>query len=485
MGEERAGRWSSIRDWLPIGESRGGWRWQIDPGTGDEVGRVADQTPGDVDAHLREVRTTYTRAPRLTAGERAALLRECAARVEALASDLGEVDSLCTGKLRAVSTATALSGAQVLRYYADLVEEFPLGGALAPIGPGSRQWVDRLPVGMVACILPWNFPLSQGCARLAMLFASGNAAVFKASELAQPPLLALEQVAAEAGLPRWAFSVVTGGPDAGRALVESRWIDGVCFTGGIGTGVAIAQTAMTSLKRLVLELGGRTPNVFFADATGERAVAGAVAAGFGFQGQACTAGAELIVEEAAFDEFVAATVDRASKLRVGHQLADETEFGPMISARAVQRIEAAVAEAVEQGANVLTGGTRLSTTNGGFYYAPTVITDVPAGCALLAEEVFGPVVAARRFCSEAELADQINDSSFGLAAAVWGRDLERVGRFAENLRVGVTYINCHGQIARNAPWGGFRMSGLGRLYGTDGLLAFTDARQTYQSLESL
>jgi len=481
-----SGRWSSTTEWRPRHASgAGSWREQSDPGTGRTIARVADQDKVEVEAHIAAVRSEYWTSEPIPVIERARLLRDFADLVQGLAPDLSELDSLCTGKLRELSKATAASGSQILRYYADLIEQRPLGELIEPIAAGAKQRIDRLPVGVIGCILPWNFPLSQACARLAMLFGAGNAAIFKGSELAQPPLLALEQLADEAGLPGWAFSVITGGADAGRALVESKHVDGLCFTGGVATGVEIACESARSLKRLVLELGGRTPNVYFADAMGERAVRGAVAAGFGFQGQACNAGAQLMIEASGFDEFVAAVADRASHLRVGHQLSFETEFGPVISEASLTRIEEAVADAVDRGATVLTGGNRLHSNRGGHYYAPTVLTGVSPDSTLAREEAFGPVVVAQSFTDESELIQRINASAYGLAAAVWGRDLGRIQSFATQLRVGVVYVNCHGPIAKNAPWGGFRMSGLGRLYGEDGLFAFTEARQTYQSLESL
>jgi len=481
-----SGRWSSTTEWGPRSASRVGvWREQSDPGTGRTIARVADQDAAEVEAHVAAVRSEYLASAPIPVIERARLLRGFADLVDELAPDLAELDALCTGKVVGLSAATAASGSQVLRYYADLIEQRPLGELIEPVAVGAKQRIDRLPVGLVGCILPWNFPLSQACARVAMLFGAGNSAIFKGSELAQPPLLALEQLAGEAGLPGWAFSLITGGADAGRALVESELVDGLCFTGGIGTGVEIARESARSLKRLVLELGGRTPNVYFADAIGDRAVRGAVAAAFGFQGQACNAGAQLIIEASGFNEFVAAVADRASQLRVGHQLAPKTEFGPVISDAALTRIEEAVADAVDRGARVLTGGKRLCSNEGGHFYAPTVLTGVSPDSRLACEEAFGPVVVAQPFTDESELIERINSSPYGLAAAVWGRDLRRTERFAARLRVGVAYVNCHGPIPRNAPWGGFRMSGLGRLYGAEGLFAFTEARQTYQSLEPL
>ena len=472
------GRWSTRPQWQADSGGAGGWRPQLDPGTGQPFTEVLELDAVQASAQLDQIRASYHPDRLPSIAERAELLLAMSALVERHADDLGELDALCTGKLRAHATGTAQAGAAILKYYADLLAADTYTAELPADQPGARQFVDRLPVGLAACILPWNFPLSQGCARLAMLFAAGCAGVFKGSELAQPPLLALAELAAEAGLPPWAFSVVTGGPDIGRVLTQSPLVDAICFTGGISTGIAVAEAAARTLKRVILELGGKTPFVVFADADLDAAMDVALSAGFGFQGQACVAGSLLLVDEAIHQDFAAAFAARAAELKIGHQLDAGTEIGPMISAQQRSRVGSLVDAALASGARLRSGGAAAGSD--GFFYQPTVLSDVPGDAELASEEVFGPVVNLRSFAAEDEVIRCVNDSRYGLAATVWTSSADRVDRMRATLRTGQLYVNTHGQVPRNTPWGGFRHSGIGRLYGRDGLFAFTEARQTYQ-----
>lgn len=477
----RPGRWSARDQWRPgLSPGPGGsWRDQLDPGTGEPFTRVLEISAATAARHVESVHSTYWSGPMPPLAERASMLMAMAAAVESAAADLGELDALCTGKLRGQAEGTARAGAAILRYYAAMLDPDPYTAVLEPDQPGARQVVDRVPVGIAACILPWNFPLSQACARLAMLLASGSAGIFKGSELAQPPLLALEELAREQNLPRWAFSVVTGGPEVGQLLVESPLIDAVCFTGGISTGLSVAQDAARTFKRTILELGGKTPFAVFADADLDAALEAALTAGFGYQGQACNAGSVLLVEEPVYGAFLDRLAERAARLRIGHQLADGTQTGPMISAGQRRRVAAVIDEAVRAGARLHAGGEPAAGQGNGFFYRPTVLSQVPATTTLATEELFGPAVTVSPFAAEAEIVQCVNQSRFGLAATIWTADPARADRLRSALRTGQVYLNTHGQVARNAPWGGFRHSGIGRLYGRDGLYAFTEARQTY------
>jgi betaine-aldehyde dehydrogenase len=474
------GRWSAVTEWAPAiaPHGDGPWREQEDPGRGAVIARVRDVTAAETAQHVARVRDWYEHAQLPELAERAALLRRFADLVEAAAPDLGELEALCTGKLPADAAATARGGAAVARYYAGLIDGAdPYTEQVAAETPGVYQVVDRVPVGIVASILPWNVPLSQTCARFTMGFAAGNASIVKGSELSLPPMLALEQLAIEAGLPPWALSILSGGPEVGQALAESPQVDAICFTGGTDTGVRVAASAMGTLKRLILELGGRTPFVVFADADLDAALEAALRAAFGFQGQNCVAGSRLLVEEPVAADFLARFEQRTAALRVGYQFAEDTEIGPVASAGHRDRVSALVSDAVAAGAELRCGGERIE--GDGYFYRPTVLRNVPPSAAAETDEIFGPVTVPETFSREDHVVGRTNDTRFGLATTLWTRDRERVDRLRRRLRTGIVYVNSHGVVARNAPWGGFRMSGTGRLYGRDGLYAFTEARQTY------
>lgn len=473
--------WTAARDWEPLAPASAGRRPQVNPADGEPFAQVLEMTAAEAAAATMSAAADYCSAPIPSAEDRALLLGALAAAIREHDAELAALDVLSTGKLHSLALATARAGAAVLDDCAVRLADFPFREELVPASPDIRQYVDRLPVGVVACVLPWNFLLSQTCARLAMLFGAGNAVVLKGPELAQAPLLAIQRLALDAGWPAWACTVLTGGPEVGRALVDHPDVGGVCVTGGVATGIAVAESAARSLKRVVLELGGRTPVAVFADADLERAIPGVVAAAFSNAGQACNAGATLLVERPIHDRVLAAVVERAAALRVGDPADGATEMGPMFSAGQLVRFEALIADAKEHGATVAVGGERIDRP--GYFFAPTVISDLPAQARLARDEAFGPVVSVEPFDREEEVVGRVNDSRFGLAAGVWTQDEERVARMRDALEVGVVWINSHGAIPVNAPWGGFRLSGLGRLYGEDGLYAFTEARSSYEQLE--
>lgn len=456
-------------------------RPQRDPGSGEVICEVAEAAPEEVKTWVTRVAEGYWDSGLWPLAQRREWLARLADFVEASAESLGRLDSRCTGKLLSEGVRTARSGATLLRYFAGILDEGVFHRALNSVGPSVSQWVDRLPVGVIACILPWNYPVSQACARVAMLLASGNAVILKGSELAQPPLVALAELAEQARIPEFALSVVTGGPGAGATLVGHPDVDGICFTGGVPTGIRVAAESSVSLKRTVLELGGKTPDIVLVDADLGSAVEGLIAASFRNQGQVCSAAANIFVERPRYEEFVDALAKRTERLKVGYQLAPDTDLGPVISEEAKVRIETMIQDAISSGATVLArsgGGSDLPRR--GYYVPATLLADVPSTCRLASEETFGPVTVVAPFDDLEEVVHGVNASEYGLAAGVWGGYDGRATHLAQQLRAGVIWLNCHGPIPPNAPWGGFRLSGLGRLYGLDGLLAFTEARATYE-----
>lgn len=466
-----AGEWSAASD--------GGTRDLIDPGTGETIGRVAEGTTSDALRAIAAARAAFDAGPwRAThAHDRAKLLFRVADALDAHAEELARIETLNAGKPLRETEADVADAANCFRYYAGLATK-PHGESFEVPAP-SQTFTVREPIGVCGQIVPWNYPLLMAAWKLAPALAAGNVCVLKPSELTPLTALRLAQLFDAAGLPRGVLSIVTGaGPVAGAALAESHDVDKIAFTGGTATGRTIMQAATGNLKKISLELGGKSPNIVFADAEFETAVDYALLAIYAGCGQVCSAGSRLILDAAIYDRFVARLVERANTIVVGNGFDRTTEMGPLISPQHLAKVEAYIATGVAEGATLVCGGGRPGGLAArGNYLAPTIFTETTPQMRIVREEIFGPVLVVQRFTTEAEAIALANDTPYGLAGAVFTQDAARAHRVVRALRAGITWINTYHPTYNEAPWGGYKQSGIGRELGTYGFDEYTEVKQ--------
>jgi betaine-aldehyde dehydrogenase len=472
-----AGRW---------GPGAGPGRVVRDPATGRELATVAEATESDVDAAVTAARAAFDRGPwRSTpAVERGELLRRVAGLLLRDREELARTESLDTGKTLKEGRVDVDDVAAVFRYYANLADA-DAGRVVDTGDPGVVSRVVHEPVGVCALIAPWNYPLLQMSWKVAPALAAGNTLVLKPSEVTPLSTVHLVRLLAEAGVPDGVVNLVLGaGPVVGSAMVAHPGVDLVSFTGGLRTGQRIMALAAPGVKRIALELGGKNPNVVFADADFDTAVDYALAAAFVHSGQVCSAGSRLIVQDAIHDRFVAELAARAERIRLGDGLDDATECGPLVSAEHRAKVEGYLERAVAEGARLVTGGRRPDdpALAAGYFLRPTVFADCHGGMAIVREEVFGPVVTVERFTGEDDAVALANDTDYGLAGAVWTRDASVAQRVANALRHGTVWINDFHPYVPQAEWGGFGKSGIGRELGPSGLREYQELKHIYHNI---
>jgi betaine-aldehyde dehydrogenase len=398
---------------------------------------------------------------------------------------IAETETLDTGKTLTEAGIDVDDVVAVFRYYAALAVGDP--GRL--VDAGNPKVVSRVvhePVGVCALIGPWNYPLLQMSWKVAPALAAGNTAVLKPSEVTPLSTVILVELLAEAGLPAGVVNLVLGaGAEVGGALVESADVDLVSFTGGLDTGRAIMRSAAATVKKVALELGGKNPNIVFADADLPAALDAALTGVFLHAGQVCSAGTRLLVEDSIHDEFTAELARRAELIRLGNGLDEHTEMPPLVSAEHRAKVEGYVELGLAEGARLLCGGHRPKDDGlgDGFFYAPTVFVDCTREMRVVQEETFGPIVTVERFTTEQEAVGLGNDTDFGLAGAVWTRDRAKAHRVAGALRHGTVWINDFGPYLPQAEWGGFKRSGTGRELGPSGLAEYQEAKHIYENTD--
>lgn len=464
-------------DWTAAAD--GGTRELVDPGSGETIARVAEGTPADAARAIAAARAAFDGGPwsQTHAQDRAKLLFRVADALEAETAQFARIETLNAGKPLRETEADVADAANCFRYYAGLATK-PHGQSFDVPAP-SQTFTVREPIGVCGQIVPWNYPLLMAAWKLAPALAAGNVCILKPSELTPLTALRLAQLFAQAGLPPGVLSVLTGaGPVVGAALAESHDVDKIAFTGGTATGRTIMRAATGNLKKISLELGGKSPNIVFADAEFETAVDYALLAIYAGCGQVCSAGSRLILDDAMYDRFIARLVERANKIVVGNGFDRATEMGPLISPQHLAKVETYIAAGRAEGAKLVCGGDRpAGLEERGNYLAPTIFTETTPQMRIVREEIFGPVLVVQRFTTEAEAIALANDTPYGLAGAVFTQDAARAHRVVRALRAGITWINTYHPTYNEAPWGGYKQSGIGRELGSYGFDEYTEVKQ--------
>ncbi|WP_069813384.1 aldehyde dehydrogenase family protein [Streptomyces sp. TP-A0874] len=464
----------------------------VDPATGTVLTTVAEGGAADVDRAVAAARKAFeTRSwRRMSPLDRGALLHRIADVIEANAEELALLESRDNGKPVSVARAVDVGASvKLFRYFAGWPSK--LEGSTIPVSPrgGMRvlNYTTHQPVGVVGLIVPWNFPMSMACWKLAPALATGNTVVLKPAEETPLSTLRLAELLAEAGLPDGVVNVVTGrGATAGAALAAHDGVDKIAFTGSTETGRAIVRAAAGNLKKVSLELGGKSPNIVLPDADPQAVAEAAAQAIFFNQGQVCTAGSRLYVHRAIHDEVLDALAERARKIVVGPGTDPATEMGPLVSARQHERVTGYVAGGLEQGARLTAGGGRPELGGqyaGGYFLEPTVFTEADHGMRIVQEEIFGPVLTAMAWDDVNDLVAKANDTPFGLSAGIWTSDIRHAHRIADDLQAGTVWINCYNLTDPASPFGGFKQSGWGREMGRKVLDLYTEVKSVWVNLD--
>lgn len=461
----------------------------IDPATGATIMAFPACGVDDVDRAVRAANACFESREwqAMRPLDRGRLLENLALLVEQHRDELAALESLDSGKLlfvtRNIDLQFTIDG---LRYFAGWASkingEYVTHNPLMPEDAVYRAYTQRRPIGVVGGITPWNFPIGQAIQKIAPAIAFGCTVVLKPSEESSLTTLRLGELIAQAGFPAGAVNIVTGyGAQAGAALVDHPLVRKIAFTGSTATGQRILGASAASMKRVTLELGGKSPTIILADADLERAIPGAAAAIFSNSGQICTAGSRLLIEAPIYDKVLDGVAQIATDLRLGSPFDDATQIGPLISARQQDRVRSLVDTGIGEGARPVAGG---SVGDGpGWFYRPTLLADVTADMTVMREEIFGPVVCATRVEDRTQIVPMANDSQFGLAASIWTRNLDHAHLLAERLHAGTVWLNTHNVLDLVMPFGGSKLSGLGREFGTEAVHAFTEPKSVCMRLE--
>lgn len=457
----------------------------INPSTAETLTEVAEGDEADVDQAVRAARGAFEGGawPAMDARSRAKLLHAIADGLEARADELARLETMDNGKpLREARMFDIKESIECFRYYAGWADK--IYGDVIPL-PGPYLNYTRLePIGVCGAIIPWNYPLQMAAWKVAPALACGNTVVLKPAE--QTPLTALElaRVASEAGLPAGVLNVVTGhGETAGAALVRHPDVDKIAFTGSTEVGRIIQREAAGNLKRVSLELGGKSPNIVLADADIEAAVRGAASAIFYNTGQACTAGSRLLIDESIRDEFLEKLAKRADGMRPGDPLDPKTRMGPLVSQEQLDRVLGYIEKGKAEGAELVIGGDRAQVSdNPGYFLNPTIFDRVTPEMTIAREEIFGPVLAVTTFADFDEAIALGNKTEYGLAAAVWTQDVKKAHRAAHALRAGTVWVNMYHTLDTGSPFGGYKHSGYGRELGRYALDLYTQVKSIWVNL---
>jgi acyl-CoA reductase-like NAD-dependent aldehyde dehydrogenase len=472
---ERAATASHFIDGEEVPSASGQTFAAIDPSTAEEIGQVAFGGAEDVDRAVQAGKRAFESGAwsKAAPGERARIMRRLADLIREHADRIGRIESIDTGKPVAQATAEVVLAADFVTYFAGHAE-LP-NGRTHPVDPGYFVYSVREPYGVVGAISPWNYPFLLAAWKTAPALAAGNSVVLKMAEQTPLSTSELAKLTIEAGMPAGVFNVVHGdGPTTGAALVAHPDVPKLTFTGSTATGQAILRSAADRIKSVHLELGGKTPNLVFADADVDQAIAGSLFTAFYNTGQICTSGSRLLVQKKNAGDVIDAFVERARSIKVGDPGDSSTQLGPLISDEQYARVTGYIEEGKRGGAKLALGGGRKSVPiDRGYYVEPTIFVDVTPDMRIAKEEIFGPVLSVMTFDDEDEAIRIANDVMYGLAATVWTTDLGRAFRVAEKIDAGIIWTNCPHYLPVNVPYEGHKMSGLGEDLGIEALSEFT------------
>jgi aldehyde dehydrogenase (NAD+) len=449
----------------------------INPSTGAEICQVAEADAADVDKAVEAARSAFDDGPwkKMRASERGRLLHRLADLIEQNADQLARLETLDNGKPLTIAKAVDVTKTiACYRYFAGWADK--VQGKTIPIDGDFFCYTRHEPIGVIGQIIPWNYPLLMQAWKLAPALATGNTIVMKPAEQTPLSALRLGELILEAGFPEGVVNLLPGfGSTAGAAIARHMDVDKIAFTGSTEVGRLIMEAAAKSnLKRISLELGGKSPNIIFADTDLDDAVEGAHLGLFVNQGQSCCAGSRVFVEETIYDAFVEKSIARAGKRRVGDPLDPRTDQGPQISESQFDRIMGYIESGKREGATLACGGERVG--DRGYFIQPTVFCDVRDGMKIAREEIFGPVMSIIPFKDMDEVIARANRTTYGLAAGVWTRDIKKAHAVANSMRAGTVWVNCYHVLDTRAPFGGYKQSGMGRELGEYGLQQYTEVK---------
>ncbi|MET3291214.1 UNVERIFIED_CONTAM: betaine-aldehyde dehydrogenase [Brevibacillus sp. OAP136] len=458
----------------------------VNPATGEVIAKAAEGDVEDAKRAIAAAKEAFDSGvwSELPGAERARVLFKIADLIEARHEELSRLETMDNGKTLRESGFDIADAAACFRYYAGAVTK-PHGQTYGVADP-MQAMVVREPVGVCGLITPWNFPMLMVVWKVAPALAAGNTIVIKPSEITPITCTKLVEIIEEAGVPKGVVNLVMGaGATVGNELAESQDVDLVSFTGGTTTGRNIMRAAAGNIKKISLELGGKSPNIIFADADFDAAVDYALFGIYCGAGQVCSAGSRILVEESIYDRFVEAFAERAQKIRVGNGLDAQSEMGPVVSQAHMEKILGYVEIGKQEGARLLFGGNRLTNEAhaNGFFVEPTAFVDVKQDMRIVQEEIFGPVCVIQKFKDEAEAIELANGTVYGLAGGVFTQDGAKAMRVIKKLRAGITWINAYHPTYNEAPWGGYKQSGIGRGLGTYGLDEFMEIKQININLQ--
>ncbi|GAB1800598.1 aldehyde dehydrogenase family protein [Priestia megaterium] len=458
----------------------------VNPATGEVIGYAAEGSIEDMKTAITAAREAFDSGiwSETSASERAAILFKIADKLEEAKEELAALETMDNGKPYREAEADVEDAAACFRYYAGLITK-PDGQTYSVPAP-IQAMVIKEPIGVCGLIVPWNYPLLMSVWKIAPALAAGNTIVFKPSEVTPVTPTKLFEILESVGLPKGVANLVMGAGDTvGNTLIQDKRVDKISFTGGTVTGKHIMRQAAENVTKVSLELGGKSPNIIFADADFETAVDYALFGIFAGSGQICAAGSRILVEESIAEKFIERFAERAQKIKVGNGMNQEIEMGPLVSEEHMKKVLKYIEIGKQEGARLVCGGNRITSSGlgKGFFVEPTVFSNVTSNMKIVQDEIFGPVVVIQTFKDEKEAIKLANDTEYGLAGSVFTNDGAKALRVIKKLRAGITWVNTYHFTFNEAPWGGYKQSGIGRGLGTFGLEEFQEVKQININLQ--